>query len=163
MPATRETFNALVSELDYPMFVVTTAAQGERAGCLVGFATQCSIDPPRFLVCISKQNRTYRVARDAGVVAVHFLPADAEDLAELFGGRTGDDVDKFAQCEWSEGPGGVPLLERCRNRFAGKVVERTDAGDHVAFVLEPVAAEKGHPGAQFPFHRAKRIEAGHEA
>ena len=163
MPDTRQTFNALVSELDYPMFVVTTAARDERAGCLVGFATQCSIDPPRFLVCISKQNRTYRIARDAGVVAVHFLPADAEDLAELFGGRTGDDVDKFAQCEWSEGPGGVPLLERCLNRFVGKVLQRTDAGDHVAFVLEPVAADKGHPGKQFPFHRAKRIEAGHEA
>ena len=47
------TFNALASELDYPMFVVTTAAGGAPAGCLVGFATQCSIDPPRFLVCLS--------------------------------------------------------------------------------------------------------------
>ena len=163
MPGTRETFNALVSELDYPMFVVTTAHGGERAGCLVGFATQCSIDPARFLVCISKANRTYRVAQTAELLAVHSLPADAEDLAELFGGETGDRVDKFARCEWTEGPGGVPLLERCRNRFVGAVLERTDAGDHVAFVLEPVAAEKGHPGSQFPFHRAKRIEAGHEA
>jgi flavin reductase (DIM6/NTAB) family NADH-FMN oxidoreductase RutF len=163
MPDPRQTFNALVSELDYPMFVVTAAARGERAGCLVGFATQCSIDPPRFLICISDKNRTYRVARNADVLGVHFLPADAEDLAELFGGQTGDEVDKFAQCEWSEGPGGVPLLERCRNRFVGRILERTDAGDHVAFVLEPVAAEKSHPGNQFPFHRAKRIEAGHEA
>ena len=97
------TFNALVSELDYPMFVVTTAAGGERAGCLVGFATQSSIDPPRFLVCLSKQNRTYRVARDADLLAVHSLPADATDLAELFGGETGDRVDKFAQCDWRPG------------------------------------------------------------
>ena len=43
----------LVSELDYPMFIVTCADERERAGCLVGFATQCSIDPPRFLVCLS--------------------------------------------------------------------------------------------------------------
>ena len=163
MPDTRQTFNALVSELDYPMFVVTAAVSGERVGCLVGFATQCSIDPPRFLVCLSKQNRTYRIAHDAELLAVHFLPADAGDLAELFGGETGDRVDKFARCRWSEGPSGVPLLERCLNRFVGKVVQRTDAGDHVAFVLEPVAAEKGHPGDQFPFHRARRIEAGHPA
>ena len=163
MPGTRDTFNALASELDYPMFVVTTAAGGERAGCLVGFATQCSIDPSHFLVCISKANRTYRVAQSAQVLAVHFLPADAEDLAELFGGQTGDRLDKFAHCEWTEGPHGVPLLERCRNRFVGTILERTDAGDHVAFVLAPVAADKGHPGGQFDFHRAKRIEAGHEA
>ncbi len=158
-----QTFDALVSELDYPMFVVTAAVGDERAGCLVGFATQSSIDPPRFLVCISDKNRTYRVAREAGMLAVHFLPADAEDLAQLFGGQTGDRVDKFAHCEWHPGPGGVPLLERCRNRFVGRVVERVDVGDHVAFVLVPVAAEKGHPGDQFPFHRAKRIEPGHEA
>jgi flavin reductase (DIM6/NTAB) family NADH-FMN oxidoreductase RutF len=163
MPDTRETFNALVSDLDYPMFVVTAAAGGEQAGCLVGFATQCSIDPPHFLVCISKENRTYVVARDAEMLGVHFLPADAEDLAELFGGQTGDRTDKFAQTECTSGPGGVPLLERCRNRFVGRVVARADAGDHVAYVLAPVAAEKGHPAPQFPFHRAKRIAPGHEA
>ena len=157
------TFNALVADLDYPMVVVTTAAGSELAGCLVGFATQCSIDPPRFLVCISKQNRTYRVARGAELLAVHFLPADATDLAELFGGETGDRVDKFARCEWRPGPGGVPLLERCRNRFVGSIDTSVDLGDHVAFVLAPVMAEKGHGGGQFPFHRAKRIEAGHEA
>jgi flavin reductase (DIM6/NTAB) family NADH-FMN oxidoreductase RutF len=159
----KKTFEALVAELDYPMFVVTAADGQRRAGCLVGFATQCSIDPPRFLACISVRNHTYRVAREAGVLAVHFLPADAEHLAQVFGGETGDEVDKFARCEWTPGPGGVPLLERCRNRFVGRVLDRLDAGDHVAFLLEPVAAEKEHRGGQFPFHRAKRIEPGHEA
>jgi flavin reductase (DIM6/NTAB) family NADH-FMN oxidoreductase RutF len=156
-------FNSLVGELDYPMFVVTAAANGERGGCLVGFATQSSIDPPRFLVCLSKTNRTYRIARDAPALAVHFLPADASDLAELFGGETGDRVDKFAACEWKEGPGGVPLLERCPNRFVGEVLARNDVGDHVAFLLAPVAAEHARRGGQFPFHRAKRIDPGHEA
>jgi len=59
-----ETFDALVGGLDYPMFIVTAAAGGEREGCLVGFATQSSIDPPRFVVCLSKNNRTYRMAKD---------------------------------------------------------------------------------------------------
>src|SRR5688572_5063739 len=38
--------------LDGPMFVVTAAhpESGARAGCLVGFATQCSIDPDLFVV-----------------------------------------------------------------------------------------------------------------
>jgi flavin reductase (DIM6/NTAB) family NADH-FMN oxidoreductase RutF len=163
MPAPRDTFNELMGELDYPMFIVTVAHEGELAGCLVGFATQCSIDPPRFLVCLSKANRTYRVARGADLVAVHFVPADAEPLVELFGGETGDEVDKFARCRWRAGPAGVPLLDACANRFVGSVRERVDGGDHVGFVLEPVAAEHGHRDGQFPFHRAKRIEAGHPA
>ncbi len=35
-------FESLVGSMDYPMFVVTVNAGGERSGCLVGFVTQCS-------------------------------------------------------------------------------------------------------------------------
>ena len=163
MPAISETFNALVADLDYPMFIVTAAAGDDRAGCLVGFATQSSIDPPRFLVCISERNHTFRVAMGAPALAVHFVPADADDLVELFGSETGDEVDKFARCEWRPGPHRLPLLERCPSRFVGRVVERLDGGDHCVFLLEPVAAERGHPIQPFPFHRARRIEPGHDA
>jgi flavin reductase (DIM6/NTAB) family NADH-FMN oxidoreductase RutF len=44
----RATFNAIVGSLEYPMFIVTARAGDERLGCLVGFATQTSIDLPRF-------------------------------------------------------------------------------------------------------------------
>jgi flavin reductase (DIM6/NTAB) family NADH-FMN oxidoreductase RutF len=161
VPSLRKTFNALMGELDYPMFIVTVAHRGKRAGCLVGFASQCSIDPPRFLACISKVNHTYRVAQGAKLLAVHFVPAHAVGLAELFGGETGDEVDKFAQAAWRPGPEGVPLLDDCENRFVGAVVETVDAGDHVGFVLEPVAADQAGDEGQFTFHRAKRIHAGH--
>ena len=45
-------FQKLVGQLDYPMFIVTTHFEGERDGCLVGFATQCSIHPPRLIVVL---------------------------------------------------------------------------------------------------------------
>ena len=79
-----QSFNSLMAELDYPMFVVTTVADdGERSGCLVGFATQISIKPPRFLAGLSHKNRTYRVAQRAEHLGVHFVPADDKDLAEI--------------------------------------------------------------------------------
>ena len=158
-----DTFNGLVGDLDYPMFIVTAAADGDRAGCLVGFATQTSIDPSRFLVCLSRANRTYRLARGATALGVHLVPAGADRLAELFGGETGDRVDKFARVAWHDGPAGVPILEECHNWFVGRVLDRFDAGDHVAFLLEPVAAERGTPADEFTFHRARRIAPGHEA
>jgi flavin reductase (DIM6/NTAB) family NADH-FMN oxidoreductase RutF len=156
-------FEDLVGGLEYPMFIVTARADdGEPLGCLVGFTTQSSIDPPRFIACLSHNNRTYRRGRDAAVLAVHAVPADAADLAELFGGETGDETDKFARCQWREGPERVPILERCKNWFAGRVLERVDAGDHDAFLLEPIAGASG-PQDEFTFHRAKRIDPGHEA
>jgi flavin reductase (DIM6/NTAB) family NADH-FMN oxidoreductase RutF len=87
------TFNALVGNLEYPMFIVTARADGEPLGC----------------------------------------------------------------------PGGVPILDECPNWFVGRVLWRSDAGDHDAFLLEPVAAEHGTAEDEFTFHRAKRIDPGHEA
>jgi flavin reductase (DIM6/NTAB) family NADH-FMN oxidoreductase RutF len=163
MASTETTFERLTAELDYAMLIVTAAAGGERAGCLVGFATQTSIDPPRFLVCLSRRNRTYRVAREAAVLVVHFVPDWAEQLTELFGGETGDEVDKWSRCAWRPGPEGVPVLEELASWFAGRVLERLDLGDHVGFLLEPIAGETRRGERPFTFHRAKRIEAGHEA
>ena len=152
----------LVSTLDYPMFIVTVAAAGERAGCLVGFTTQCSIDPPRFLVCVSEKNRTFRVAREAETMVVHLVPEEVTALADLFGGETGDEVDKFARVPWQPGPSGVPVLDECDNWFAGRILDRVPAGDHCAYLLEPIEAHSEEGETPFAFHRAKRIEPGHE-
>lgn len=163
MAAAEETFQRVVAQLDYPMFIVTVAAGGERSGCLIGFATQCSIHPPRFLAGISDKNHTHRVALAADALAIHLVPESAGELAELFGGETGDELDKFERCAWSEGPGGVPLLDECPNRFVGRVLERIDFGDHTGHVLEPFEADYDEESGQLGFHRAKRIEPGHEA
>jgi flavin reductase (DIM6/NTAB) family NADH-FMN oxidoreductase RutF len=159
-----DAFAGIAGDLDYPMFIVTAAARGERDGCLVGFATQCSIDPPRFLACISVTNRTFRIAEESKTLVVHVVPEDAFDLVELFGGETGDEIDKLARVEWSEGPDGAPVLAGCPNWFAGSVLQRIPLGDHVGVLLEPVDGRHGAPGQRaFPFSRAKGIEPGHPA
>ncbi len=159
----RRAFSGLALALDGPMLIVTAAAGGERAGCLIGFGTPCSIDPPRFLACLSKANRTHRVARRATHLGVHVVPAAAAGLADLFGGETGDEVDKLARCAWREGPHGVPLLDGCPNRFVGAVRERIDVGDHEALLLDPVWAEHRDGGPALRFGAARRIEPGHPA
>ncbi len=41
-----QAFEDVVALLNYPMFVVTTRSEDEMSGCLVGFASQVSINPP---------------------------------------------------------------------------------------------------------------------
>src|SRR5256885_5065399 len=131
-----DAFHRLIAQLDYPMYIVTAAAGGRRAGCLVGFATQCSLEPARLMVCISKANHTHDIAIDASVLAVHYPRGDDLGLARLFGETTGDDVDKFSQCAWDVGPNRVPILQDVRGWTVGSVLEHTSAGDHTAFLLE---------------------------
>jgi flavin reductase (DIM6/NTAB) family NADH-FMN oxidoreductase RutF len=158
-----DAFHDLAGDLDQPMLVVTTAVGEQRAGCLVGFSTQCSIDPPRFLVLLSDKNHTYRVALDAEALAVHVLGEDDLALAELFGQETGDDVDKFTRCDWSPGPAGVPILAGCDAWFVGRVLERERLGDHVAHVLEPIAAERRARVVPLTLRDVAHLEPGHEA
>lgn len=131
-------FDALVAAADAPTYVVTVATESERAGCVVGFASQVSIEPRRFLVCLSELNYTYRVAADATHVAVHLVDSGARALAQLFGAETGDDVDKFTWCRWHHGPGGVVVLDEAVAWFSGRILERHDFGDHVGLLLEPL-------------------------
>jgi flavin reductase (DIM6/NTAB) family NADH-FMN oxidoreductase RutF len=159
-----EAFEKLVSLLDYPMFVVTTRVGDEPAGCLVGFASQVSIRPPRFLVGLSKRNHTYRVAQRAGHLAVHLVPRDHCELARLFGSETGDSTDKFARCAWHSGPHGLPILDDAAGWFVGEVVSYYDVGDHEGFLLAPVAGSAPHKFEQLvTFSDVRDLDPGHEA
>jgi flavin reductase (DIM6/NTAB) family NADH-FMN oxidoreductase RutF len=155
-------FHDLVASIDYPMFIVTAAAGARRGGCLVGFVTQSSIQPPRLLVCISKANATFDVASQAEMLAVHFLDQDDRGLARLFGEETGDEVDKFSRCQWEPGPGGVPVLPQCKGWVAGTIRQRLDCGDHVAHLLEPVdgAMARGD-GVALTFQQLRDLKPGH--
>jgi len=158
---------AFLGLFDPPVYVVTAAAGEERAGCLVGFGSQCSIRPERFAVWLSHANRTHRVASRAAVLAVHLLPSDdaGAALARLFGAYTGDQVDKFVRTAWRPGPAGVPVLADAAAWFAGRVVGRTEGGDHTGFLLAPLAG--GGAGAPSPAVLTLRdvvgLDPGHPA
>jgi flavin reductase (DIM6/NTAB) family NADH-FMN oxidoreductase RutF len=160
-------FDVLLASLDFPMFIATTAAADdrERSGCLMGFATQSSIHPPHFLACISIENHTARVATRAEHLAVHLIPRERTDMAVLFGQETGDDVDKFADCRWTPGPGGVPLLDACPTRFVGRILERVPLGDHTGYVLEPIAVQGSATAVAgyLRFQEVRDLDPGHPA
>ncbi|MER7466628.1 flavin reductase family protein [Streptomyces sp. NPDC097981] len=161
--AEKTDLNLFTDVLDGPVYVVTAAAEGERSGCLVGFASQCSIRPPRFVVWLSELNHTFRVARRASHLAVHVLDHGRRPLAVLFGSETGDRVDKFAQVDWRPSADGSPLLADASAWFVGRIESRLEGGDHTGFVLSPT--ETSPPVRTAPallrYGDVKGIEPGH--
>jgi flavin reductase (DIM6/NTAB) family NADH-FMN oxidoreductase RutF len=161
MTDAEEQLRDLLGDLDVPMFILTVAHEGERSGCLLGFGTQASIDPVRFLACVSEVNHTFAPAMASTHVAVHLAPDEPDlALARLFGEETGDEIDKFERCRWHEGPQGQPILEDCPAWFVGRVRDRHRLGDHHGLLLEPVAVD-GRAEGYLHLSRATQLDPGH--
>ena len=156
-------FDELVDALDYPMYVVTARDGDERGGCLVGFTTQTSIDPARFLVCISKANATARTVDGATHVGVHLISRAEIKVARLFGEESEDWTDKFAHCDWRDGPYDVPVLDAAAAWFVGAILERLDLGDHSGLLLDPVASGGQATSDFLTFQQLKNLDPGHPA
>lgn len=165
----QDAFDELMAATDSALAIVTTVAEGQRAGCLVGFHGQAGIDPPHYAVWLSKANHTYRVALRARHLAVHFLSEDDFALAERFGTTSGEDTDTFAGLAVEDGPGGLPLLTALPHRLVGRRTALLDLnGDHVCVHLDVESAQS--PGGSsasalsaLRLHRAVHLRPGHDA
>lgn len=139
---TSTAFSTLMGSVNSAMIVVTTTADDDRAGCLVGYHSQSSISPQHYCFWLSKANHTYRAGLLATHFGVHFLTEDDLGLAQHFGSTSGDELDKFAELGVETGDHGVPLLSDCPNRM---LVERLsildDGGDHVCVTVRVVEAQ----------------------
>jgi len=159
-----EAFDTLMSAADPPLIVVTTAAEDEQAGCLVGFHVQSSITPRHYCVWLSKANHTYRVSLRSKSFAVHFLTADDLPLAERFGTRSGEDTDKFAGLEVDHDEYGVPLLEACPNRLSLERISLLDDGsDHVCVTSRVRSAHTAGDFTPLRVSDAVHLDPGHES
>jgi flavin reductase (DIM6/NTAB) family NADH-FMN oxidoreductase RutF len=155
---------AYTRRVDYALQVVTTtSATGEPSGCMVGFITQCSIKPPRLLVCISKVNHTFFTSERSDAVAIHLIGRDQIELASLFAEESGDTVDKFAKCAWHLGVTGSPVLSECAAWLETVILSRASVGDHEALLVRPVAGGPGTSQSLLTIQGAPKFEPGHPA
>lgn len=136
---TDESFDDLMDMLDSPVLVVTTQADGHPSGCVVTFASQTSVQPPSFMVSLPANSHTVQVASRSDYLVAHALPRDKQVLAQLFSGQSDDQTSQFAQCAWRAGPMGMPILDDALGWLLGRIASRSEVGDHVAYLLEPIA------------------------
>ena len=160
-------YDELVGATEPVMLVVTATAAERRDGCLVGFHSQCGIEPRRHALWMSKANRTTRIVADdrCNHVGVHLLRSDQHELARRFGTLTGDDVDKLAGVAVTVGPAGTPLLTECTDLFIGRKVALTETdADHLCLTVEPIevfGAGGRRSGTWLRLSQVKDLVAGH--
>ena len=157
-------FDRVMASTNSALIVVTTTAENEKAGCLVGFHSQSSISGNHYCVWLSKANHTYRVSLRATHFAAHFLTEHDFALARRFGTRSGGHTDKFSDLDLDEEPNGVPLLRACPNKMVLKRLSvLDDGGDHVCVTTQATSTHTGGPFTPLRLSDVGHLTPGHEA
>jgi len=128
----RQAFRQALGAFATGVTIVTTRdAEGRPVGLTANSFNSVSLDPPLVLWSLALDSLNLPAFRQAPTWAVHILGAGQEALSARFASRG---TDKFADLEFQEGPGGVPLLEGCAARFVCQATFEYEGGDHAIFV-----------------------------
>jgi flavin reductase (DIM6/NTAB) family NADH-FMN oxidoreductase RutF/rubredoxin len=130
--------------MDYGVYLVSTAADGKRNGCIVtSFSQVTSSYPPKFTLTLSKDHATTEAILASGVFSVTLLRDDCpESIINDFGYKSGRVGDKFAAYEPKTDESGCPYLsEYMVSRVSCKVVDKLEIGSYILLVGEATEAQ----------------------
>src|SRR5207245_5934313 len=105
--------------------------------------TAVSLEPPLILVCIDKRAGLVFEVGHPEYFAVNILSEDQQDLAVRFSALP--DKQRFEGLPWTEGWGGVPLIEGIVASLACSKEDAIEAGDHFVLVgrVEEIRQHEG--------------------
>jgi len=134
--------------------VITTVYEGAPQGMTANSFTSVSLDPPLVLFCADKRARSGMVVGSSGVFAVNILAEEQRDLSDLFAGK-GSDEERAQTLREIGKPvvTGAPVIEGALGWLDCKLERALDAGDHVVYFGEVVAAGVGEQGAPLLYYR----------
>ncbi|MCD7887688.1 MAG: flavin reductase family protein [Clostridiales bacterium] len=135
-------------QLSYGVYVVGTAADGCRNGCMANSLMQVTNQPPGLAVGLNKDSLTCELLGQTGRFSVSVLGERADPaLIGTFGFCSGRDCDKFAEVNWEERDG-LPILPQCCAYALCDVRQALDLGTHWLFYGE--VTDCGHLTAGTP-------------
>lgn len=131
--------------------VTTRDADGNPVGLTANSFNSVSLDPPMVLWSLALDSRALAAFRQAEYWVVHILAKSQQEMSNRFASRG---ADKFADLEYSQGPGDVPLLDGYVARFVCKATFEYEGGDHAIFVGEVIDHDQ-KPEDPLLFHSGK--------
>jgi flavin reductase (DIM6/NTAB) family NADH-FMN oxidoreductase RutF len=109
--------------------IVTARSAEGPAGFLGLSASHISADPPVMLASIDKRTSALQTVLAARHFAVNFLPAEAKEIADLFGGKgTLKGADRFQVGNWQALTTGAPVLSNALGAMDCALEQTIDHG-----------------------------------
>lgn len=122
------------------IFLLTSVGKDGRANVMTcAWATPASEEPPKIIVCVSKEHYTAELILESGDFAVNIPHKNMEKVIWICGSRSGRKTDKFKEAGlkiMKANRISAPLIEGCIGFLECKLSSTIDAGECYAFLAD---------------------------
>ncbi|MEV5711829.1 flavin reductase family protein [Actinoallomurus sp. NPDC052274] len=123
---------------------------GRPTGLAANSFTSVSLDPALVSFCVAHTSSTWPRLRGADRHCVNILSAPQREVCLQLATKG---VDKFAGLDWTESPGGSPVIDGALAWLECSVEAEYVAGDHVIVVAQVHQLDKHHDGDPLVFYK----------
>lgn len=123
--------------------VVTSQSGDIQHGMTANSITTLSLDPPAYLICVSKAARLHPVIEESRKFCVNLLGADQADISTTFAKTDLTDDERWATVEWRDSEIGPRFIGGCTGYAECKVTAAYDGLTHTIYIGEVLRLESG--------------------
>jgi flavin reductase (DIM6/NTAB) family NADH-FMN oxidoreductase RutF len=129
----------------YPTGVtVVTAQSGDvQHGMTANSVTTLSLDPPSYLICVSKEARLHPIIEQSRKFCVNLLGFDQSDVSAIFAKTDLTDDERWNGVEWRDSELGPRFIAGCMGYAECKVTASYDGLTHTIYIGEVLRLETG--------------------
>lgn len=139
-----DSFKAGMRRLASGVALITTSADGERAGLVATAVSSVSADPPTLLICINQSASAHKAISTSGVVCVNLLSTADQYLVDSFC-RSSRRSERFTTGDWVTLDTGAPMLASSLAAFSCHVCKEVTHGSHTIFLCEVLNVYNSEP------------------
>ncbi|MDG2130861.1 MAG: flavin reductase family protein [Fuerstiella sp.] len=150
---TKDVVGPVLGRVPSGVFILVAGDGGkQKTGLLASWLQQASFEPPQVTVAVNKSRYLNDWLTDGCPVTINQVANGDGILFKHFGKGFDPDADAFAGVEILEGRNGLPLLKAAMASMEGRIVSTMEAGDHVIYLVDIIAAAAHQDASEFaPF------------
>lgn len=119
------------------VFVVSCDKSNKPSGMVCGWNSKVSLNPPLFMVCLSKKGYTHKLIEESGEFIIAVPNKALQKEIEFFGSTHGNEVDKLKESKIKIAKSKFvkpPLIKDATINFECKLFKKVNLGDHIMFI-----------------------------
>lgn len=132
--------------------VVTSTSGDVQHGMTANSVTTLSLDPPAYLICVSKEARLHPIIEASRKFCVNLLAEDQSDVSTTFAKTDLTDDERWATVSSRDSELGPRFIEGCTGYAECKVTASYDGLTHTIYIGEVLRLELGEDKPPLVFY-----------